>query len=271
MQEIVCNKLAELVRRFGPDLCDNPKRCKALLRNVCGERKREIMALVTAAQEGVGGELRQSSAGVPKELIVARLAKRLCDNVGLAEDLACWAVESWAVALGQLAPFSIVVDPPVVPTSHTPTPLKIHPISPQTIEAGKLLKIKVTVEDSQRWKGRLRYGLVSSATPLARIDPQSGKFSWLPPSDQAVGKYDVTVVVQEPGVQRAQTTFAVRVIMPSRQPPLLNCRRIGFIVLIGWFLEPRRPSIPLGIPLETFLGREVLRGLWSRHELVSEF
>ena len=100
MEQIVRSKLAELVGRFGLDLCNDPKRCEALLRDVCGEHKREITALVTAAREGVGAELRQSSAGVPKELIIARLTKRLNENFGLAEDLARWAVESWAVAFG---------------------------------------------------------------------------------------------------------------------------------------------------------------------------
>lgn len=100
MEDIVRHKLAELVGRFGLDLCSDPKRCEGLLRDMCGEYKREILALVSAAREGVGTELRKSSAGVPKELIVARLAKRLHDDAGLAEDLSRWAVESWAVALG---------------------------------------------------------------------------------------------------------------------------------------------------------------------------
>ncbi len=101
MQDIVRSELAELVGRFGLDLCNDARRCEALLRDVCGgEHKREINALVSAARDGVGTELRQSSAGVPKELIVARLTNRLHENVGLAEDLARWAVESWAVALG---------------------------------------------------------------------------------------------------------------------------------------------------------------------------
>lgn len=100
MQDIVREKLAGLVGRFGLDLCNDPKRCEGLLRDVCGEHKREILALVSAARDGVASELRRSSAGAPKELILARLTKRLHDNAGLAEDLARWAVESWAIALG---------------------------------------------------------------------------------------------------------------------------------------------------------------------------
>jgi len=100
MQDIVRSKLTELVGRFGLDLSNDARRCEALLRDVCGEYKREIVALVAAARDGAATELRQSSVGVPKELVIARLTKRLHENFGLVEDLARWAVESWAVALG---------------------------------------------------------------------------------------------------------------------------------------------------------------------------
>ncbi len=109
MQDIVRSKLTELVGRFGLDLCNDPRRCEALLRDVCGEHKRAIVALVSAAREGVGTELRQSSAGVPKDLVIARLTKRLHEDFGLVEELARWAVETWAVALGvssQEVPFT---------------------------------------------------------------------------------------------------------------------------------------------------------------------
>jgi len=99
MRDVVRLKLCELVRQIGFNLCDDPRRCEAFLRDSI-EANREITALKAAAREGVGEELRRSSAGVPKGLIVFRLAKRLHENYGLAEDLARWAVESWAIALG---------------------------------------------------------------------------------------------------------------------------------------------------------------------------
>ena len=99
-QQDVRDKLAELVGRFGLDLCNDPKRCKGLLHDVCSEHRREIVALVAAAREGVGSELRHSSDGSPKELVFARLTKRLYETEGMDEGLARWAVESWALALG---------------------------------------------------------------------------------------------------------------------------------------------------------------------------
>lgn len=107
--DIPRRKLAELVTRFGPDLCDDPRRCEGLLRDVCGTHRREIFVLVSAVREGVGTELRQSAPGLPLEAVVARLTKRLHQNLGLAEDLARWGVESWAVALGVLSSQETVI------------------------------------------------------------------------------------------------------------------------------------------------------------------
>ena len=100
------------------------------------------------------------------------------------------------------------------PPSESATPLKLQPVHPQTIESGKPLAVAVSSENPAAWKGKLRYTLASNASRGARIDPQSGEFSWTPPLGQAAGKYDVTVSVQAADGQTAQTTFIVTVIAP---------------------------------------------------------
>jgi formylglycine-generating enzyme required for sulfatase activity len=105
----------------------------------------------------------------------------------------------------------------VEPVAGTPSPesigpLKLQPVPPQTVEAGRLLTVMVSVEDAQRWKGKLRYSLASHAPPEAKIDPRSGEFSWTPPPDQSVGKCDVTVSAQGPDGQTAQTTLVITVL-----------------------------------------------------------
>jgi tetratricopeptide (TPR) repeat protein len=70
---------------------------------MCGDQfKREVFVLVSAVREQVPSELVSSSSGVPKEVVLARLSKRLHGNLGIAEELARWGVESWALALGIL-------------------------------------------------------------------------------------------------------------------------------------------------------------------------
>ena len=50
--------------------------------------------LVSALREGVAADLLASSDSVPLEVLLARLTKRLQDNLALPEDVARWAVES---------------------------------------------------------------------------------------------------------------------------------------------------------------------------------
>lgn len=100
MDNLPRKKLAELVGRFGRDIATDARRCEAILRDLCPECKREIFILVSAAKESVPAELLGSSSGLPKEVLLSRLSKRLHENLGVAENLARWAVESWSLALG---------------------------------------------------------------------------------------------------------------------------------------------------------------------------
>ena len=102
MNDLPREKLCELIAnpKYGRTLCDNPQRCEGLLRDFCGQYRAEIFVLVTALKEGIAGELIKSSQiSVPKEIILARLSKRLQD-LGMAKKSACWTVNSWALALG---------------------------------------------------------------------------------------------------------------------------------------------------------------------------
>jgi len=100
MDDLPRQKLAEMIRRFGREIAGDARRCEALLRDACPQHKQEIFVLVSAAKESVGVELLGSSGGMPKEAMFSRLTKRLHENLGLPENLARWAVESWALALG---------------------------------------------------------------------------------------------------------------------------------------------------------------------------
>jgi hypothetical protein len=100
MDNLPRQKLCELLTTYGRSLCDDPRRCEGLLRDVCGEYKREIHVLVNALKERVVADLLGSRGGVPQEVLFARLSQRLQDNLGLTQDAAAWAIESWALALG---------------------------------------------------------------------------------------------------------------------------------------------------------------------------
>jgi hypothetical protein len=100
MNDLPRQKLGELLAAYGRSLCDDPRRCEGLLRDVCGEYKGEIHVLVNALKEGIATDLLGAQNRVPFAVLRARLTQRLQDNLGLAKDAAAWAVESWALALG---------------------------------------------------------------------------------------------------------------------------------------------------------------------------
>lgn len=92
--------LRELIARHGPGLCSDARRCEGLLRDLCGEHRREINILVGALRERVPLDLLAGRNQLPAGLLLARLAKRLEEHLALTEEAAGWAVETWALALG---------------------------------------------------------------------------------------------------------------------------------------------------------------------------
>lgn len=91
--------LCRLITVYGLELCDHPAQLRALLRDFCGQYRREVNVLVLALEEQIHHVLLASGAQ-PQSVLLARLTVRLQDNRGLSQDIARWAVESWAIALG---------------------------------------------------------------------------------------------------------------------------------------------------------------------------
>jgi uncharacterized RDD family membrane protein YckC len=100
MNELPRQKLCELIKRYDASLCHHPLRLEGLLRDFCGEYRKEIAVLINAVKEGIPTDLLGSQNTVPIKILLARLTKRLQNNLGLADDAARWGVESWALALG---------------------------------------------------------------------------------------------------------------------------------------------------------------------------
>src|SRR5476651_2282222 len=94
--------LIEIAAKYGEPLLASPLRTEGLLKDYCGESRREIFVLVSCLRVGVVEQLRRQN-GPSVKLICARLALKLEQNLAISSDVAKWAVESWAVALGLLS------------------------------------------------------------------------------------------------------------------------------------------------------------------------
>src|SRR5476651_1773945 len=93
--------LIEIVAKYGEPLLASPQRTEGLLKDYCGEFRREIFVLVSCLRVGVVDQVRRQG-GPSIKLVCARLALKLEQNLAISSDIAKWAVESWAIALGLL-------------------------------------------------------------------------------------------------------------------------------------------------------------------------
>lgn len=100
MTDVVRQKLQALISQFGVAVCNDVKRCEALLKDLCPQNKREVRLLVIALGDGAVKKLSQPSSLMTTENLIAQLVQSLDENWGIASHHAQWAVESWALALG---------------------------------------------------------------------------------------------------------------------------------------------------------------------------
>ena len=95
--------LCRISETYGRGVFRHPQRVAAMLRDLCPGQRRESFLLVAALREGVVSDLVSGLDSVPDELLLARGAGKLCEQLGLSEDSARWSVESWLPACRVLA------------------------------------------------------------------------------------------------------------------------------------------------------------------------
>jgi len=91
--------LKRLIKQYGPELVDDPRRTESLLNDLCGQHRREIFVLVNAQKQRVPAELLAAPAWMPRQATWARLSRQLQEKLAITEDAANWAVAAWAGAL----------------------------------------------------------------------------------------------------------------------------------------------------------------------------
>ncbi|MBI4660554.1 MAG: lamin tail domain-containing protein [Verrucomicrobia bacterium] len=96
----------------------------------------------------------------------------------------------------------------------------INPVSPQSIDEGATLTLRVGARDPDNPPVKLAYTL-ENAPAGAAIDEESGLFNWTPTEAEGPRDYNVTVRVSEPGGSPSSTmSFLVGVREVNRAPVL---------------------------------------------------
>ena len=132
-REVLCS----LVAQHGSYLARDARRCEALLRDHCGQNRREINVLLAGVRGRVGADLVTAVSATPRAALLARLCRRLCDEFALEEDAAQWSVESWALALG-------IALAPAQPAIVSEAPAEAPAIGPQDLP--RLLRAAKTAQ-----------------------------------------------------------------------------------------------------------------------------
>ena len=184
MNNLPRQKLREIVTQR--NVVDDPRLCEALLRDLCGEHRREIFVLVAALKERVAADLLASQAGVPHAVVLTRLTQRLQDNLALTEEAARWAVDSWALALG--LPASAPESQPRAPQASVP--LTVTPPPTPTRQALTLtLAPGVTMDFVRVPAGNFLMGSTDQQAKYDYEKPQHSVYL----DEYLMGKYPVMV------------------------------------------------------------------------------
>ncbi|MGP0062790.1 MAG: formylglycine-generating enzyme family protein [Isosphaeraceae bacterium] len=128
MNDSVRKKLSEIIKRYGREICNEPRRCKGLLLDHCAGDRREVFVLVSALEEQVVSDLMDDLGSQSWTLVAGRLSRRLVEHRAMAEAAALWAVESWALALGVITERATTPGP-VSPPNHGLTGRPADPIT----------------------------------------------------------------------------------------------------------------------------------------------
>lgn len=159
-------KLCEILETHGAAVCASPQRCEAFLRDLCAGHRREIFLLVAALKEHVVRDLLASNDCLPEEALVSKTTRKLCDNLGLAEESARWAVECWLFALRSVNITHI--PPPVWPgTGFDPLGTGMSPNS--TFPAVADAPAAKTARVDWAWLGLCLLAIVSVGVPLGMV------------------------------------------------------------------------------------------------------
>ena len=89
--------LGQVIRTYGPTICNTPRSCEMFIRQACGSYPDESKAHIEALRQGVTDDLgRYKPADRPWDEFAGQLRGRLKAKAGLGEVEGGWAVETWA-------------------------------------------------------------------------------------------------------------------------------------------------------------------------------
>jgi len=104
MDDTVRSILRDILRRHGNELIREPERCENIFETLPQQAKLESAALIEVLRQGVPQRILDMPSGNLTRATLRNFATRVSQETGLREDVARWAVETWAFGLGYEIP-----------------------------------------------------------------------------------------------------------------------------------------------------------------------
>jgi len=186
--------LIEIVDTYTLDVINDRVRLENLLSDIFKARyKKEKNTLIASLDEGIPGDLIKTHTSIPVPILISQLGKRLIENRGISEDLATWAVTTWALALripveiDHAAPpeenatitLTVKSSPPGAEVYVNSYHIGTAPVTVSAIPAGSN-HIQCVLDGYDEWKKAFDFGAdtpsYSITATLTRIEPEK---AWL--------------------------------------------------------------------------------------------
>jgi len=162
MHDIVREKLCEIIENHGRLVYREDKRLEGLLKDICGEYKKEINSILIAVRSGVVLEMMNDYSNGRLEILLPRLMKKLSDEFPVSEDAARWIVDSISLSL-KLINSDMLVNKglQVVVNENAKIEKTNNPIDQKIIEMKNSLSL-------QKW-----YDVIETGNEILRMNPEN--------------------------------------------------------------------------------------------------
>jgi hypothetical protein len=120
MQSQIQQKLKAIIVEHGTSIVNDPRRIKAMLKDLFPQNKREVRVLSAVLDEGFAKRLLRDGDKIPTSISIPQYAQILHDDLAIDLAMSRWAVETWAMALSLKIPQATPA--PTLPPTQAPTP-----------------------------------------------------------------------------------------------------------------------------------------------------
>jgi hypothetical protein len=175
MNDQARQQLAALYAKQGHRITVDAQTCEGLLRDVCGDSKREIAVLVGAVKCGVPTQLAANLNSMPANVLRQRLIATMENQGGFEPNAAGWAIDCWRSVLEGATPAPPAI-PVVRPQEEQRQKQQPNPAPPKRAAGARVtLPPAAPVVAAYRDKKAYRSAEVKQAQEYARQEFAAGK------------------------------------------------------------------------------------------------